>query len=80
MIAQMSEYSLIGNYSILVCRKLILYDIISGRYVVKGNSSFLSLLLILYIYNTNKKKIYKDLRSHKSYTNYGTQIFNLKQE
>ena len=72
MIVQISEYYLMVNYSLMGCRTLILYDIIDERYLDTGNLSYLSLLLLLYIYNTNKKKVYKNLWSHKDRTNYGT--------
>ena len=49
MIVQMSEYSLIGKYSIVGCHTLILYDIIDGIYVETGNLSCLSLFLLLSI-------------------------------
>ena len=61
IIVQMSEYSLVGNYSLVGCCTLILHDVIDGRYVEMGNLSCMSLLLLLYIYNTTKKKVYKDL-------------------
>ena len=33
MIVQMSEYSLMGKYSLVVCCTLIMYSIIDGRYI-----------------------------------------------
>ena len=59
----MGKYSLIGFYT------LILHDIIDRRYVHTGNLSCLSIFLILYILHTNKKKVFKGLRYHKSRTN-----------
>ena len=47
MIVKMSEYSLMGKYSLVGFRTLILYDIIDERYVETVNLSCLSLFLIL---------------------------------
>ena len=41
MIVQVSEYLLMGKYSLVGCLTLILYDIIDGRYVVTGNLYYL---------------------------------------
>ena len=77
MIVKMSEHSLMGKYSLVGCCTLIMYNIIDRIYVVTGNISCLSLFLLLSIYKTNKKKVYKNLRSQKSRTNYGTQSLKL---
>ena len=37
MIVTISEHSLMGKYSFVGCRILILYDIIDRRYVATGN-------------------------------------------
>ena len=49
MIIKISEYSLMCKYSLVVCRTLILYDIIDGRYVKTDNLSCLLLFLLLSI-------------------------------
>ena len=46
-IVYMSEYSLMGKYSITVCRTLILCGVIGERYVDTGNLSWISLLSLL---------------------------------
>ena len=79
MIAQMSEYSLMGEYSLVGCRTLILYYIINGRYVETGNLSCLSLSLLLSIQKTSKKKVYKDFQFYSYCKNYGTQFMNSSQ-
>ena len=60
MVVNVLEYSLMVNYSLVGCRKLILYNIIDGIYAVTGNLSCLSLFLLLYIPKTTKKKAYKN--------------------
>ena len=49
MTVQMSEYYLMGKYSLIGFRKLILYGIIDGGYVQTDNLSFLSVFLLLSI-------------------------------
>ena len=74
MIAQISEYSMIGKYLIVGFCTLILNSIIDRWYVETDNLSCLSLLLLLYILKTNKKKFYKGFWYHKSRMNYGIKI------
>ena len=79
MIVQMSEYSLMAKHLLVQCRTLILYDIIDGRYVQMGNLSCMSLLLLSYVLQANKKKVYKYFRSHKARTNITAQKPRKKQ-
>ena len=70
----MSKNILMGKYSLVGCRTLIMYNVINERYVETVNLLCLSLFVLLYIYNINKRKFYKDFRYHKGRTNYSTQI------
>ena len=49
MIVQMSEYSLMAKYSLLVWHALMPYSIIDRRYIDTGNLSCLSLFLFVSI-------------------------------
>ena len=60
MIVRISEYYLMEKYSLLGCRKIILWAIIDRRYIETGNLFCISLFLLLSIYNNNNKKVYKD--------------------
>ena len=46
MIVLMSEYPMMGKYSLVGFHTLIMYDIIDGRYVQIGNVSCLQLFLL----------------------------------
>ena len=67
------------KYLLVGCHTILPYNITDGRYVEMDNLSCLSLLLILSIKNINKKKVYKDLQSHKSHANYSTHIVKTKE-
>ena len=73
----MSEYSLVVKYSLVGRHTLILYDSINRRYAETGNSSFISIFLLLSIWK-NIKKVYKDLWYQKDRTDYHTQIVKTK--
>ena len=53
----MSEYSLMCKYLIVGYHTLKMYYIIDGIYVKTGSLSYLSLFLLLYIYQAGKKKM-----------------------
>ena len=61
MIVHMSEYSLMGKYSLGGCCILILYSIIDKKYVEMGNVSYISFFLTIIHINTTAKEVYKDL-------------------
>ena len=54
-----------GKYSLVERRMVIPYDTIEGKYVVAGNLSYLSLLLLLSIWKTTKKSVNTDLCIYK---------------
>ena len=76
MIVQMSDFFLMGKYSPVGFRTLILYNIRyywreicrDGHFIL-----FVTFISLLYL-KSNTKKVYKDLLSHKARTSYDTQI------
>ena len=77
-IIQISEYSLMVNYSLVECLILIPYDAIEGKYTVTGNLFYLSLLLFLYIYKTSIRKLISISILTSPYELQQTQNVNLK--
>ena len=66
------------NYSLVGFRTLIMYDNIYGRYLQMGNISCMSLFLLLYTKQTNRKIFKEILISQIPYKYYGIKTVKKK--